>query len=129
MVLVTEPPLYASIASKRRGVTNVNGSLVGPAPSKPMLFVVNCCHGPERYHALVPQSITPEGYCPLRTRLGFARSSNVMVCEAAPTARGRINHASARPIASMKCDCLRRTMPIPPSHRCERRYQALQSAR
>jgi hypothetical protein len=42
-------------------------ALVGPAPLKPTLLVVNSPNGPEWYHAFVPQSMTPAGYCPLST--------------------------------------------------------------
>ena len=55
--------------------------LVEPGPLNPTLFVVNAPNGPDRYQRFVPQSMTPVGYCPFNTRLKFARSSNVTVCD------------------------------------------------
>src|SRR5436305_15244083 len=63
----------------REGVRYVNVSLVGPLPLKPMLLLRKPPYGPERNQLLVPQSIMPVGYWPLRVRLGLLWSSNVIV--------------------------------------------------
>src|SRR6266516_5816689 len=77
IVLLVVPPLNASSCNSPRGDMNVKLALVGPAPLKPMLSVVNPANGPDRYQLFVPQSITLDGYWPLSGRLGFVRSSNV----------------------------------------------------
>ena len=79
-LLVTVPPLNAATWIRRFGVRNVNGAVVGPTPLKPMLVVVKAPYGPEMIQRLVPQSMTPIGYCPFTVAPG---SSNVIVC--APT--------------------------------------------
>src|SRR5512142_614396 len=47
-----------------------------------MLLVVNLPYGPDSHQVLVPQSMSPVGYCPLSTRPGLVRSSNVTVLAA-----------------------------------------------
>ena len=63
-VVVVVPPLLTSTWSSLRAVVKVNEALVGPEPLKLTLLVRNPAHGPLRYQALVPQSITPLGYWP-----------------------------------------------------------------
>src|SRR3954470_3012679 len=65
IVLDAVPPLNAFRLTSRLGVTNVNAPDVGPPPLNEMLFVVNCNHGLESHHTLVPQLMMPVGYCPL----------------------------------------------------------------
>jgi hypothetical protein len=78
-VLAPLPPLKASTCTRRCGLTKVNDPLVGPDPLNPMLLVVNCRHGDDKYQAVAPQSITPVGYWPFSGRFGFVRSLKVMV--------------------------------------------------
>src|SRR2546423_4687581 len=88
MVLELVDPLKASICTRRRGEMKLKLALVGPAPLKPMLLVLNAPYGPERYQRLVPQSTIPLGYCPFRARFGLDRSSNVSVCPPVPPTVG-----------------------------------------
>jgi hypothetical protein len=85
MLLAIRPPLKASSCTRRRGLRNTTGSLVGPPPLKERLFVVNCPQGLDSHHRPVPQSTSPLGYCPFNTRFGLARSSNVIVCGGDPS--------------------------------------------
>src|SRR5262249_40987466 len=55
-----------------------------PAPLNETLLVLKGPYGPDKYQPLVPQSMTPLGYWPLSARLGFVRSSKVIVRGLAP---------------------------------------------
>ena len=75
------PPLNAWRLT-RRDVVGMNEklALVRLLLLNEILFVVNRPNGPDRYQFVpVPQLMTPVGYCPVKTRLGDARSLNVMV--------------------------------------------------
>src|SRR5215813_11226715 len=59
---------------------NVSVPLVWLELVKLTLLVVNWPHGPDKYHAFVPQSIRPVGYCPFSKRFGLGKSSKTIVC-------------------------------------------------
>ncbi len=77
-VLPVVPPLKASTCVRRSATSRVKVALVGPL-RKETLLVVKAPYGPECHHWLLPQSITPGGYCPLSAWFSPARSSNVTI--------------------------------------------------
>src|SRR5207247_5123821 len=84
IVVVMRPPLYASIDDTTcRGPMNASEPEVRPLPLNPMLFVLNAPCGPDKYQALAPQSITPDGYCPFKVRLTGLKPSKLMIWIAA----------------------------------------------
>src|SRR5688572_12887729 len=78
-VLEPPPPLKARMLMSRRGCKNVKVSDVTPGLANEMLGVVNCPYGPDTYHVVVPQLMTPLGYWPTRLVPPGPRSSNVTV--------------------------------------------------
>src|SRR5262245_3104250 len=71
-----------------------------------MLLVRNAPQGPERYQALVPQSISALGYWPLSVRLGLVRSSKVTVWEPAGGGGGGVAVAAGSGVGVLVGVCV-----------------------